>query len=123
MVEKYCLTYIASLYEVAGDQKVLLVGRDLDVVGSNNGLSLLGVIETLDVVQVGDVKSSDVVSESQGEVGELAIIRDIRVDGNGLLGLVSKVVQELSNTLVTLGVLAEGVDDPDRSRLDSATYC
>lgn len=122
-MKKYCFTYIASLYEVAGDQKVFLVGRDLDVVGSNDGLSLLRVIKTLDVVQVRDVKGSDVVSESQGEVGELSVVRKVGVDGNGLLGLVSKVVQELSNTLVTLGVLAEGVDDPDRSGLDSANYC
>lgn len=123
MIENYRSTYIASLDKVASDQKVLLVGRDLDVVGSNDGLSLLGVVKTLDVVQVGDVKSSDVVSEGQGEVSEFAIVRNIRVYGDGLLGLVSKVVQELSNTLITLGVLAEGVDDPDRSSLDSADYC
>ena len=119
----YCLTYIASLHEVAGNQKILLVGRDLDVVWSNDGLSLLRVVEALDVVQVGDIQSSDVVSESQSEVSELAVIRDVRVDGNGLLCLVSKVVQELSNTLVALRILAEGVDDPNLSSLHSSNHC
>lgn len=38
---------LARLNEVVGDDQVLLVGRDFDVVRSHSGLVLVGVIETL----------------------------------------------------------------------------
>lgn len=43
-------TNLSSLHEVVGDDKVLLVRRDFDVVRANCGLLLIGVIETLDIV-------------------------------------------------------------------------
>jgi hypothetical protein len=113
------VTYISSLDKVASNKQVLLVGRDLDVMRSDDGLLLIGVIEALDVVEVGNVESSDVVAKSDGEVGELAVIGDVRVDGNRVLGLVTEIVEKLSDTLVALGVLAEGVDNPDLARTDS----
>lgn len=91
--------------------------------GSNDGLVLIGVIQALDVVEVGNVESSDVVAESKGEVGELSVVRDVRVDGEVLLGLVAKVVEELSDTLVAVLVLAEGVDDPGLAGADSTARC
>lgn len=45
-------TYVSCLDKVSSDQKVLLIGRDLDVVGSNDGLSLVGIVESLDILQV-----------------------------------------------------------------------
>lgn len=45
-------TDIAGLDKVVGDDYVLLVGSDLDVVGSDGGLVLIRVIKALDVVQV-----------------------------------------------------------------------
>ncbi len=87
--------------------------------GSDNGLVLVRVVEALGVLEVGDVESSDVVTKGQGEVRPLAVIRDVGVDGDGLLGLVSQVVEQLGRTLLAVGVLAERVNYPDLARLDS----
>jgi hypothetical protein len=43
-------TDVAGLHEVIGDDDVLLIGSDFDVVGSDGGLILIGVIKALDVV-------------------------------------------------------------------------
>lgn len=109
---------IAGLDEVVGDDEVLLVGGDLEVVGTNGGLDDVGVVEALDVVEVGDVEGGDVVSGSQGEVGEAAILGEIGVDGDGVAGLLAKVVEELNGALLAVLVGAEGVDDPDLSEVD-----
>lgn len=111
--------YIASLHKVAADEEVLLVRRNLDVVGTDDGLGLVGVVKALDVAEVGDVEGGDVVAEGQGEVGKLAVVGNVRVDGDRLLGLGAEVVEELGDTLLAVGVLAEGVDDPDLAVLDS----
>lgn len=91
--------------------------------GSDDGLVLIGVIQTLDVVEVGNVESSNVVAEGEGEVGELSVIRDVRVDGEVVLGLVTKVVEELGDALVAVLVLAEGVDDPGLAGADGTVEC
>lgn len=109
---------LTGLDEVVGDDKMLLVGGDLEVVGTDGGLDGVGVIETLDVVKVGDVEGSDVVGGGQGEVGEAAVLGEIGVDGNGVTGLLSEVVEELNGTLLAVLVGAEGVDDPDLSKVD-----
>lgn len=88
--------------------------------GADDGLRLVGVIQALDVADVGDVESSDVVAKSKREVCPFAVVGDVRVNGNGILGLLAKVVEQLGNTLLAVGVLAEGVDDPDLARVDSA---
>lgn len=90
--------------------------------GTDDGLILIRVIETLHVVKIGDVESSDVVSKSDGEVGELSIVADITVDGNTVLGLVPEIVEKFSNTLVTLGVLAMRVNDPNLTRANSTVH-
>lgn len=56
---------------------------------SDDGLVFVRVVETLDIVEVRDVQCRDVVAERQGKVGELAVVREIRVDGDGFLGLVT----------------------------------
>lgn len=48
-------TNVASLDEVVGDDQVLLVRCDLDIVRSDGRLILIGVIQTLDVVEVANV--------------------------------------------------------------------
>lgn len=58
-------TNIAGLDEVVGDDEVLLVRSYLDVVRANGRLVLVGVIKTLDVVQVRDIKGSNVVGGGQ----------------------------------------------------------
>ena len=73
--------YISTLHKVASDEQVLLIGRDLDVVGTDDRLLLIRVIKTLDVVEVGNVESSDMVAESDGEISDLAVIGDIGIDG------------------------------------------
>jgi hypothetical protein len=82
--------YIASLNKVTSNKQVLLVRGNLDVVRSNDWLILVGVIKTNGVVKVRDVHSGDVVAECEGEVGEFAVVRDIGVDGNGVLCLFTK---------------------------------
>ena len=58
---------VAGLHEVVGDDDVLLVGSDLDVVGPNGGLILIRVVEALDVVRVGDIEGSNVVGGGEGD--------------------------------------------------------
>lgn len=48
-------TNVASLDEVVGDDQVLLVRSDLEIVRSYGRLILIGVIQTLNVVEVADV--------------------------------------------------------------------
>lgn len=86
---------------------------------ANDGLLDAGVIETLDVVEIRDVESSDVVAEGKSEVGKLAVVGQVGVDGNRVLGLLSEIVEKLSDTLLTVGVATEGVDDPDLARVNS----
>ena len=57
---------LASLHKVVGDDNVLLVGGDFDVVGTDGGLNGVWVIEALGVVEVGDVERGDVVSGCDG---------------------------------------------------------
>lgn len=74
-------TNLASLDEVIGDNQVLLVGSDLDVVGSDGGLVLIRVIKTLDVAQVTDIQGSNVVGGGQGGVEVFAVLADVGAGG------------------------------------------
>ncbi len=53
-------TYITSLDEITRHQQILLVRADLDVMRANDRLRLVGVVEALDVVEIRDVKGSNV---------------------------------------------------------------
>jgi hypothetical protein len=75
------LTYIASLNKVSSDQEVLAIRRQLDVVGTNDGLLLIRVIEALGVISVGDIENGNVAANSDGEVGASAVRRNLGVDG------------------------------------------
>lgn len=112
---------ITGLDEVVGNEEVLLIGGHLDVMGSDNALVLVRVVETLDVVEVGDVERGDVVAKREREVGELAVVSDVRVDGQVVAGAWAEVEEELGDTLLALGVLAEGVDDPDLAGADGGS--
>jgi hypothetical protein len=70
-------TDVTGLHEVIGDDDVLLVGSDLDVVGSDGGLILIGVVETLGVVQVGDIEGGNVVGGGESDCNELLVSRTI----------------------------------------------
>lgn len=70
-------TDLAGLDEVVGDDDVLLVGSDLDVVGSDSRLVLVRVVKALDVVEIADVEGGNVVRRSEGQVDELAILGDV----------------------------------------------
>ena len=58
-------TDVASLHEVVGDNDVLLVGSDLDVVRTNGRLIFIRVVKALDIVQVGDIEGSDVIGSGK----------------------------------------------------------
>lgn len=53
------------LQEIVGDQEMLLIWSDLDVVWSDNALALVGVVETFDVVEVGDIQGRNVIRGRQ----------------------------------------------------------
>jgi hypothetical protein len=53
---------------------VLLVRSDLDVVGTNGRLVLIGVVKTFDVVQVGDIEGSDVVGGGESDYNVLLVL-------------------------------------------------
>lgn len=58
---------VSGLNEVVGDNKVLLIWSELEVVRSESWLILVWVVEALDVVQVGDVEGGDVVCGGEGD--------------------------------------------------------
>lgn len=90
--------------------------------GTNDGLLLIGVVEALHIVQVGNIQRSDVVAESEGKVGVFAVVGNVRVDGDRLLGLGTELIEKLSHALLAVGVFAEGVDDPNLAILDSTIF-
>jgi hypothetical protein len=79
---------VAGLHEVVGDDDVLLVGSHLDVVGTDAGLVLIGVVETLDVVEVADVEGCDVVGGGEGQVDELTVLGDVRAGERKVVSMV-----------------------------------
>ena len=109
-------TDLASLNKVVGNEEVLLVGTDFEIVRSYNALIFIGVVKTLDVVEVRDVQRRDVVAEGEGEVGELAVAGDVGVDSKVLPGTRAEVKEQLCDALVAVGVLTERVDNPDLAR-------
>lgn len=76
-------TDLAGLHKVVGDNQVLLVRSDLDVVRAHGRLVLIGVVQTLDVVEVADVKSGNVVGSGEGQVDEAAILTDVGAGERG----------------------------------------
>jgi hypothetical protein len=58
---------VTGLHEVIGDDDVLLIGSNLEVVGSDGGLIFIGVVKALDVVQIGDVEGSDMVGGGESD--------------------------------------------------------
>lgn len=53
---------VTGLQEIIRDHKMLLVGRDLEEVRSHRILNLIWIVETLDIVEVGDVKGRNMVA-------------------------------------------------------------
>lgn len=70
-------TNLASLYEVIGDHDMLLIWGHLDIVGSDSGLVFVGVIQTLDVVEVADVQCGDVVGCGESKVDEATVLGNV----------------------------------------------
>lgn len=54
-------TDLTCLHKVIGDDDVLLIRSDLNVVRANYGMDLIGIIEALDVAEVANVQSGNVV--------------------------------------------------------------
>lgn len=90
---------------------------------SNNGLFLIRVVKTLGVAEIRDVVGGNVVAHRDGEVGPLPVVRNLRVDRRGLLGVLAKVGQQFSRTLGAVLVLAERVYDPDLAGADGTGTC
>lgn len=62
------------------------------------------------------------VALGDGEVGPFAVVADVRVDGDVVLGLVAQVPEQLGHALVAVLVFAEGVDDPDLSESNGTAW-
>lgn len=73
-------TDLTSLHEVIGDDNVLLVRSDLNVVRALDRVVLIGVIETLDVVEVANVQSGNVVGRGERDIQELAVLSEISAE-------------------------------------------
>jgi hypothetical protein len=112
---------IASLHEVVRDEQVLLIRRDLEVVRADDTLVLIGIVETLDVLEVGDIESGDVVAQREREVGEFSVVGDVAVDGEVVACTGAKVEEELGDTTLAAWTGAEGVDDPDLAGSDGGS--
>lgn len=57
---------------------MLLIWCDLDVVGSNSRLHGIRVIQSLNVVEIRDVKGGDVVCGCESEISKFAVLGYIR---------------------------------------------
>jgi hypothetical protein len=55
-----------SLNKVIRNNDVFLIRRHFNVVGTDGGLDFIGVVETLDVVEVRNVEGGDVVCRCEG---------------------------------------------------------
>jgi hypothetical protein len=104
---------ISRLHKVIRNKQVLPIGADLHVVRSHDALVLVRVVEPLDVVEVRDVQSSDVVSERERKVGKLAVGCDVAVDSKVLARARPEIEEQFCDALLALGISAERVDDPD----------
>lgn len=86
--------YIASLHEVVGDDDVFLIWCDLDIlcmilalssldqgivtyVRTDCWLDLIWIIQSLDVIEVRDIESSDMICCSQSEISKFAVLSEI----------------------------------------------
>ena len=113
---------LSCLNEVISDNDMLLIWSDLDVMGSDSWLILIGVVETLDVIEVGDVESGDVVRGGEGEVEEFTVGGEIGVDCYCVACFWAEVVEEFSDTLGTGdGVGAEWINDPYLTKGDGSS--
>jgi len=56
---------------------MLLIRRNFDIMRSNCGLVLIRIIESLDVIEITDVKGCNVVSGCQSEIVEAAVLTDV----------------------------------------------
>ena len=90
----------------------------LDVVRANGRLVLVRVVKALDVAEVANVERGNVVGRGEREVGVLGVLRDVRVDGDRVARLGPEVVEQLGDTLLAVGALFEGIDDPDLAEVN-----
>ena len=67
--------------KVIRDNNVLLVGCYLDIMRADSRLILIGVVETLDIVEIGDIKSSNMVGGCEGKVDKFAILGEVGAGG------------------------------------------
>jgi len=109
-------TDLSSLNKVVGNEEVLLVGTDLQIVRSNDALVFIRVVNALEVVQVGNIECRNMIAEGKREVGKLAVVGGIGVDGEVLTSTRAEIEEQLCDALVAIGVLTERVDDPDLAR-------
>jgi hypothetical protein len=133
-------TNLSSLDKVIRDNQVLLVGSDLDIVRSDSRLVFVWIIETLDVVQVTDVESGDVICGRQGCVEEAAVLADVGavdgyvvsalilccterkslLDSDSITSLRSEIEELFNHTLVAICIFAQRVDNPELTQVDSS---
>lgn len=92
---------------------MLLVGSDLDEVRADGWVNVVGVVETLWVVDVGNIKLRNVVAGRGSEIGVLAIFGDIGEKGDFGRCIETEIVEQLDSALVATAVAAKRVDDPD----------
>lgn len=72
---------IPSLDEVISDNDVFLIWCYFDIVRSDGWLNGIGVVESFDVVEIGDVERGDVVCGCEGEVGEFSVLGEVGAVG------------------------------------------
>lgn len=117
-------TNVTSLDKVIGNDDVLLVWRDLQVVRSDNWLYFAVGIESLDVVEIGYVQLIDVVGSGGRNIHVFGVFGDGGEDGDGVAGLLAEIEEELAHTgLARDRVGSLWVDDPDLPKANGSRYC
>ena len=67
---------LSCLHKVIGDDDVLLIRRDLDIVGSDGRLDLIWIIEALHILQIGDIEGCDMIARCVGSFVKCQLILD-----------------------------------------------
>jgi len=70
-------TDITCLNKIIRNDDMFPIQGNFNVMRTNGRLNGIGIIETLDIVEVGDVEGSYAIIGCNGEVGKFAVLADV----------------------------------------------
>ena len=93
-------TDVTSLQEVVDNDDMLLVWTNFDKVRANSWVNLIGVVETLWVLEIRDIELADMVSSGRCEVSVFSVFGNVGKDGHFLLKVGAEAEESLNCSLL-----------------------